>query len=270
MVDQGFASMAHRVKELGFDVIEVPLERIGDLDAPRVSDLLAEEGLSATVCAAMSEGRSLVSDSQQVLGATSLYLRGCIEFAERIGASVVGGALYAPVGRGWHMKADERERCYERLAENLRGVADYAGERGVRLALEALNRFETSVVNTVAQAMEVVERVDSPALGVMADTFHMNIEERSVGEALRLAGDRLVHVQVCGNDRGSPGRDHIDWTEMKDALVGVGYGGAVCIESFAPDSRTFADAVSIWRPLAPSQDALAADGLRFLRELFAT
>lgn len=270
LTDRVLGPLAARVASLGFDLIELPLEDPGDLDASRVADTLAEVALGATVGAAMSDGRSLVAADRAVVAGTQAYLRACVDFAHRIGARVVGGALYAPVGERWRMDPDERSRCYDRLAAGLRPVSEYAGEHGVCLAVEPLNRFETSVLNTVSQALDVLARVDSPACGLLADTFHMNIEEESIGSALREAGERLVHLQVCANDRGSPGRDHLDWKEIKQALGALRYRGALSIESFSPEFPSFADAVSIWRPLAPSQDDLAADGLRFLRALFSS
>ncbi|MEU8192057.1 sugar phosphate isomerase/epimerase family protein [Micromonospora carbonacea] len=131
------------------------------------------------------------------------------------------------------------------------------------IALEPLNRFETSLLNTVEQALEVVDGV--PGLGLALDTFHLNIEERDLPAAIRLAGDHLAHVQVCGNDRGTPGGDHLDWPGMFDALCDLGYGGQVNIESFTAEA--LAVPMSVWRPLAADPDALAVEGLAFLRGL---
>lgn len=105
-----------------------------------------------------------------------------------------------------------------RLVESLRPLADYAGQRGVRLAVEPLNRFETSLINTAEQAIEVVDRVGSPALGVLLDTFHMNIEERDPATAIRGCAGRLTHLHACGCDRGAPGGDHIGWPAIAAAL----------------------------------------------------
>ena len=155
-----------------------------------------------------------------------------------------------------------------RVAENLRPVAEYAAGHEVRLAIEPLNRYETSLVNLLEQAVEIADAVGGPGIGVAADTFHMNIEEKDMGAALRDAGPWLAHVQVCGNDRGAPGDDHIDWPVIADALGQAGYHGHICIESFTSENRTIARAASIWRPLAPSQDELATRGLAFLRTTF--
>ena len=152
---------------------------------------------------------------------------------------------------------------------NLRPVVDYAGERGVRLGIEPLNRFETSLINTAEQAVEVVDRIDSPACGIMLDTFHMNIEEKLPAQAIRAVGPRLVHFHACGIDRGTPGADHTDWDAIADALRETKYEGAVVIESFTSENKTIATAASIWRPLASSQDEIAIEGLAFLRHTFS-
>jgi D-psicose/D-tagatose/L-ribulose 3-epimerase len=110
--------------------------------------------------------------------------------------------------------------------------------------------------------------VDSPAVGALLDTFHMNIEEKDQAAAIRLVGDKLAHFHACGNDRGTPGADHIPWETITAALREIGYDGAVVIESFTPDNQTIARAAAIWRPLAETQDALAEDGLAFLRGQF--
>jgi D-psicose/D-tagatose/L-ribulose 3-epimerase len=181
----------------------------------------------------------------------------------------VGGPIYEPVGRTWLLEPDERRRTIARLVEALKPAADDAAAHGVALGIEPLNRYETSLVNTVEQALEVVEAVDSPGCGVQVDTFHMNIEEKDVGAAVRSAGSRLVHVQVSGNDRGAPGNDHIDWPAVVAAVVETRYAGPVCIESFTAENRTIATAASIWRPLERSQDAIATDGLAHLRRVMA-
>jgi D-psicose/D-tagatose/L-ribulose 3-epimerase len=266
--DERLARLAPWVRELGFDVIELQVESPGDWDPGRAAELLAEHGLGASLCAVMPPGRDLLGDDGEV-ASTQDYLRHCVEVAQRIGSRAVGGPLYSAVGRTWLLDAGERPRTIERLAEALRPLADYAGERGVSLALEPLNRYETSLINTAEQGLEVVEAVDSPALGLLLDTYHMNIEEKSPSEAIRAAGSHLVHVHACGSDRGAPGADHLDWASIAEALREVAYGGAICIESFTSENKTIAVAASVWRPLAPSQDALASEGLDFLRTLLA-
>jgi len=264
--DAAVTEIAPRVKAMGFDLLELGIENPGDWDPARVAQILAANDLSASVCAAMGEGRDLLE--RDLIASTQDYIRTCIDAAVTVGSNVVAGPLYTPVGKTWRMDDAERAAAVDRLVEALRPLADYAGERGVRLAIEPLNRFETSFLNTAAQTMDVVDRVDSPAVGVLLDTFHMNIEEKDQAVAIRLAGDKLVHFHACGNDRGAPGADHIPWEAITAALHEIDYDGAVVIESFTPDNLTIARAAAIWRPLAETQDALARDGLAFLRGQF--
>lgn len=267
LTDARLAELAPRVRDWGFDVIELPVEQPGDWDPARASDLLASLGLGATVALVMGEGRELVSVAADTVAATQDYLRQVVDTAATVGAAVIGGPAYASVGRCWTLSPDERTAMYAELVTNLTPVVDYAMDRGVRVGVEPLNRYETSVLNTVEQALEAIDPLPVEGCGLMLDAFHMNIEETDVPAAIRRAGDRIAHVQVAGNHRGTPGGDHTDWPGFFDALRDVGYDGAVCIESFTGENATIARAASIWRPLAPTQDRLATDGLAFLRSM---
>ncbi len=265
--DEAIATIAPRVKGMGFDVLELGVEQPGDWDPGRTAEVLAANGLGTALCVAMGADKDL-TDLRFVHG-TRDYIRYCIDAVAMLGGNVVAGPLYTPVGKTWQMDAAERAATIDRLVEGIGPLADYAGERGVRLAIEPLNRFETSFFNTAAQIMEVVDRLDSPAVGVLLDSFHMNIEEKDQAAAIRLAGDKLIHFHACGSDRGAPGADHIAWDAIVAALRDINYDGALVIESFTPDNQTIARAAAIWRPLAETQDDLARDGLAFLRHTFA-
>ena len=120
----------------------------------------------------------------------------------------------------------------------------------------------------VEQAVEVIDRVDNPALGLLLDTFHMNIEEKSIGDAIRAAGSRLVHFHACENDRGTPGSGHVPWPEVAQAIRDISYTGPIVIETFNPRITAIARAVSTWRDFAPSPELLATEGYAFLRRTF--
>ncbi len=143
-----------------------------------------------------------------------------------------------------------------------------AGEHGVRLAIEPLNRFETDMINTAAHGLEMIEAVGAANLGLHLDTFHMHLEEKDSAAAIRLAGRRRFHFHACENDRGVPGTGQVHWQAITQALKQVDYRGAVVIEFFTPDLEEIARAVCLWRPIAPDQDTIARDGLKFLRGLF--
>jgi D-psicose/D-tagatose/L-ribulose 3-epimerase len=192
---------------MGFDLLELSLENPGEWDPARVAEILAANELGASVCAVMGEGRDLLQ--RDLIAPTQDYVRTCIDAAVTVGSGVVAGPVYTPTSKTWRMDDAERAAAVDRLVEGLLPLADYAGERGIRLAIEPFNRFETSFLNTAAQTIEVVDRVDSPAVGVLLDTFHMNIEEKDQAAVIRLVADNLAHVHACGNDRGAPGADHI-------------------------------------------------------------
>ena len=262
-------TLAPKVSGLGFDVLEFGIEGTSDIDYPRAAAILNDNGLTASVCAAMGPDRDLIHPDPAIRDNGMAYIRHCIDAAQTVGAPAVIGPLYAAVGRTWQATDDERQTFNDLLVKQLRQLSEYAGERGVTLGVEPLNRFETSVLNLASQAIAIVDRVDHPACGLLLDTFHMNIEERSLGDAIRAAGKRIRHIHACENDRGAPGSGHVPWQDVAKALKDVGYDGAVVIESFTSKVKTIAKAAAIWRPLASSQDALASEGLAFLRKLLA-
>lgn len=261
--DETLARLAPVISDWGFDTIELPVESPGDWDPRRADDLLKGLGLDATVVLVMGPGRELVAAPRAVVAETQDYLRRVVDAAVAVGSKVIAGPAYASVGRTWRI--EDRSAVYRELRANLAPVADYAAEHGVTIAVEPLNRYETSLVNTVDQALDALDGMPGTALAL--DVYHMNIEETDLPAAIIRAGDRIGHVQVCGNDRGSPGRDHLDWRSLLYALDLAGYPGPLVIESFTSHNATIATAASIWRPLAPSQDALAVDGLAYLRSL---
>ncbi|MFF5234726.1 sugar phosphate isomerase/epimerase family protein [Dactylosporangium sp. NPDC000521] len=267
--DAALATLVPRLAEWGFDAVELPIEQVGDWDPARTSDLLAAHGLRAAgVCAVTPPGRDLVRTDDATVASTRAYLRACVDAAAAVGAPCVGGPVYAAVGRTWRMTPSERQACYRDFRAGLAPVADHAGERGVTIGVEALNRYETSVVNTMEQTVELIEGLPDN-VGIMLDTYHMNIEERDPYAAVAVAGPHIKHVQVSGTDRGAPGSDHLDWPRFLAALDKTGYAGALCIESFTAQNATIATAASIWRPLAETQDRLALDGLSYLRGVLA-
>lgn len=263
-----------RVKGMGFDLIEVAFEQPETIDTAALAAYAGDIGLGVLACGVFGPGRNLVSADPAERQATADYIRGLVDaaalFAPTLGglAPVIGGPMYGAVGKTPAADRDARQRERDLAAAELRPLAAYAGERGVRLALECLNRFETDLLNVAEQGLALVEAVDSPHIGLHLDTFHMHLEERDSAAAIRLADDRIYHFHACENDRGVPGRGQVRWIEVAEALRDTGYDGAVVIESFTPEVTSIARAVCIWRDVAPSQDAIGVDGLAFLRQLF--
>ncbi len=260
-----------KIERLGFDLVEIPIAEVDLIDYDRTSELLEEHDLGASVCAVIGPDRDFIDRSNEEKRKNIRnYLRGCIEAAETVGADRVAGPIYSSVGRLWRSTDAEREQNTKRLVGELRELAGYAGDHGVTLCLEPINRYETSFINTVQQGKEVVERVGHPNCGMLLDTFHMNIEEKHVPAAIRDAGEHIQHFHASGNDRGTPGSGHLPWPEIGSALRDVGYDGKVVIESFTPQVESIAKAASIWRSYEPTQDVIAEDGLATLQQHFAS
>jgi D-psicose/D-tagatose/L-ribulose 3-epimerase len=257
---------AARMAQAGFDMIELPFETTDAFDYAAAA-IIRDHGLGVSTAAAMGPDRDLIHSDSQIRDNGVAYIRHCIEASQTLGASNLIGPIYSAVGRTWHATAEERARDLDLLVSQFRPLAGYAADHNVTLCLEPLNRFETSFLNTAAQTIEVIDRVDHPGCQLMLDTFHMNIEEASLGEAIRAAGPRLRHVHACENDRGAPGAGHVPWPEVAAALKDIGYDGPVVIESFTAKVKSIARAAAIWRPLAATQDAIAYDGLKFLKQL---
>jgi D-psicose/D-tagatose/L-ribulose 3-epimerase len=262
-------SLAPRVAEMGFDTFELPIESVGDVDYERGREILAANGLEASAVVAMTDERDLLHDDEAVRANGLAYVRDCIEATAALGGEHLVGPMYAAVGRTWRQTPAERAASLDALVEHLSDLAGYAADYSVTLCVEPLNRFETSLLNTVEQTVEVLDRVDHDACGLLFDTFHANVEEKDLGAAIRRAGPHLEHVHACANDRGAPGNGHLDWGEVGDALAAVGYDGPLVVETFTPEVESIASAAAIWRSLEPSQDALARDGLAFLRDTVA-
>ena len=254
-----------KVADLGYDLIEVCVEDPVLLTAAGINEAAAQTGLRVGICGAFGPDRDLSHEDPARRAAGVAYVRTCVDLAAAVGSPHVAGPMYSTTGKTRMLPPAARRQQREWAAESIREVADYAGERSVRLAIEPLNRFETDLINTVEQALELCDSVDRPNVGLLLDTFHMNIEEKSIPDAIRAAKERLFHIQVSENDRGTPGSGHVPWAEFFAVLAEVGYDGQIVVESFLPTVAEIARAVSLWRPVAPSMDALAADGIAFLK-----
>ena len=261
--------LVDKVAKIGFDLIEICVEDPATIDAKAIRKRADAAGIGATVCGAFGPDRDMSADDPAVRRNAIEYVRRCAEIAQDLGSDVVVGPMYSAVGRTRMAEPDERKAQRALATESIRIAAADAADRGVKLALEPLNRFETDMINTVEQGVALVEQIDRPNVGLLIDTFHMNVEEKNLPAAIRRAGKRIFEFHACSSDRGTPGEDHLDWAGIVKALREVGYARPVVIEAFTPKIKEIARAVSIWRPLAASEDALATDGLAHLKRAFA-
>jgi len=251
------------LRALGYDGVEVPL---GRGDAAHYRGLAAELdrlGLERTAVFALPPEADPISPDPAIRARAGERLAVAIEHAAELGAEILCGPFHSAFKTFSGSAPTDDERA--RSAEVLRAAAERAEGAGVRLAVEALNRFECYLVNTMEAARELVARVDHPALGVHYDTHHMHIEERDVARAIERVADVLVHVHVSENDRGIPGSGQVDWAGTFASLRRVGYDGWLTIESFSRADPEFAGAIHVWRDYAVDADEVAREGLAFLR-----
>jgi D-psicose/D-tagatose/L-ribulose 3-epimerase len=257
-------SLLDTIKAHGFDGVEFPIFRPHLFEAAPIRRACERLGLEPTTVASLLPDLSLIADDADVRRKTVTHLRDAIRVTADLGATQFAGPLYAPVGYlpGRRRTADEWQRaieCYQQLGETL-------DENGVTLAIEPLNRFETYFLNTVADGVALCEAVGHPRIGLLFDTFHANIEEKHLGQALRAGGRHIRHVHTCENDRGTPGTGHIAWSDVFAALHAIGYDGWLTIESFGFALGDLSAAAAIWRDIEPAgPESIAFDGIRFLR-----
>jgi D-psicose/D-tagatose/L-ribulose 3-epimerase len=252
------------IKRRGFDGVEVSMFHPADFALDDIRRGLRENGLECTICSVIPGGLSVISEDAAVRRKTRTHLEDCIKMAAEVGAKIIAGPLYSPVGYlpGRRRTADEWKwavECYRSLGESL-------AKHDVTVAIEPLNRFETYFLNTAADAARFCDEVNHPNVGILFDTFHANIEEKNIGQGYRTVARHLKHVHTCENDRGTPGSGHVEWKEVFQALRDIRYDGWLTIESFGFALVELSAAAAIWRDLAPTPESIAWDGVKFLKQ----
>jgi len=264
-----------KIGRLGFDFVELLVPEPEDgLDLKAARSALADAGLDIVLAARVNLQRSIASSEAEARQGGLDYLARCIDVADALGARIIGGPLYGEplvfAGRAPYPHDTEAMRIRaERTIEGLAKVAPLARAAGQVLALEPLNRFETDIVSTTAQAIEVVDAVDDTGLGIVLDTFHMNIEERSIPDAIRAAGSRLVHFQANENHRGFPGTGNMNWPMIMRALADIGYDGPVSLEPFRRDDQRVGLPIAHWRAPRENEDEKLSAALGLIRSTLA-
>jgi D-psicose/D-tagatose/L-ribulose 3-epimerase len=262
--------LVQKIKGMGFDIIEVAVEKQELIDWAKLKELVRENGLKLTVSGAFGADRDISSDDPRVRKNGLKYITDCIKIAQDMGSPVFGGPVYSAVGKTRFIGEEQKKREWGWCVENLTEIGKVAGDYGVIVGVEPLNRFETDMINTADQAIALVSEVSSSNIKIQLDTFHCNIEEKSIPDTIRKLGkDLLCHIQANESDRGTPGTGNLDWTGIKQALTEIGYDKAMVIETFGEVSEEIARAASIWRPLANSSDELATEGLAFYKKMFS-
>jgi D-psicose/D-tagatose/L-ribulose 3-epimerase len=256
--------LVDKCKRMGFDAIEIPLLYV-NFDATRLGKALASAGIEGVGCLAINESQDITSSDPTVRRAGIAFLTECVNKVNEWGGSSLVGAMCAAWCKNVKRPANEDE--WKWSAECLREVAQHAGDVGITLCVEPINRYENYLINTLEQGASLVRMIAEPNVKILADIFHMNIEEKSFYNALIQHKGLIGHLHFSENDRGIVGTGHVDWDGVFKALSEIEFAGIGSIESFVVEVPELAAATSIWRPMAPSGDALASEGLAFLKRV---
>ena len=253
-----------RLKSTGYDGVEIPLFEGQVSHYKRLGRIVKDAGLASSAVTILPTGKSAIAAEAAERALALDHLKWAIDCAAALGANVLCGPFHQPLGQfsGIGATEDEKSNC----VEVHKRAARYAATSGIELSVEPLNRFECYFLNTAKDAQALVNRVDEPNYGYLYDTFHFNIEEKSLPEAIRVTASAINHVHISENDRGIPGTGHVDFAAVFDALKQSKYDGWLTVEAFGQALPDLAAATKIWRPLFASPEDVYQGAFRLMRE----
>lgn len=253
------------IKATGYDGVEIPIFEGDPEHYRKLGEMLDRIGLERTAVSAMGDpSMNLISPDAATRKRGIAYMRWAIDCAEALGADTLSGPLHSTLGLFSGTGPTKAE--FKRSVSSQRAIGDHAGKRGITIGLEALNRFECYLVNTMDGLSEHLHEIGHPNIRAMYDTFHANIEEADpIGAYTRNIGS-IAHIHISENDRGVPGRGNIPWKETFQAIRASGYDGWLTIESFGRGLKDLATATKVWRDFAESPEAVYRDGYRHIAD----
>lgn len=260
------APLFDRAARIGFDAVELSLLGIGPEQATHLRRAAVEAGVALSCSTGLGPEADPASADPAVRDHARETLARAIETVAALGSSRLAGVVAAPWGQ---FDPENKPDRAKRSAETLGQMQDHLAAHGVTLGIEALNRFESDLTSTAAEACAIARAAGAANVGVLLDSFHMNIEEKDPPAALRAAGDTLVHYHVSDNDRGVPGSGRYDFAADARALKEIGYQGWIVAEMFVRAGQPTSADLNIWRDIEPDVDAAAAQALAHMKEIFA-
>lgn len=254
-----------RIKEMGLDVVEIPMFNPKDLPVAEIRSACERNGLRCTVCAILPQDINPISQNAAVRSKSIQHLAQCIETSAALGANLLGGPLYAPIGYLPEHRPQKEEWGW--AVEAFQAVSQQLDSYEMTLSIEPVNRSETFFLRTANEAKSLCEAIGHPRVGVTIDTFHANIEEKNIVQALQLLGPRLKHIHASENDRGLLGKGHVDFPAIVSALKKSDYNGCFMIEGFGYDPKEKRSPGYLWADIDVSPEALALKGMQYLHSL---
>lgn len=251
----------NKVADIGFDILEFQAQALLDMSKERMTELRSaaeDRGIELTYSLGLDQKYDISSTDEQIRLGGIEYLKRIVERINFMGGSIISGVSYA----GWGIPegmGDDKSAYLENSIKSMRQVLKTAEDFGVTYCVEAVNRFEGILINTAEEALNYVNEFDSKNIGVLLDTYHMNIEENNIGDAIRLVGDRLYGFHTGENNRTPPGRGHLDWDEIFSALANINYKGRIVSEPFVMTGGEVGRAIYTWRDLLPDVSEAALD-----------
>jgi D-psicose/D-tagatose/L-ribulose 3-epimerase len=261
------APIMKKLKKAGYNAVEIPIFEGTPDHYARLGDLLEKIGLERTTVSVMVQGKHPLSADKQTQAASRDWAKWAVDCTSALGAPILGGPMHSELGFFSGAGATTQER--RRGVSFHRAVGDHAAKKNVRLALEALNRFETYFLNTMQQLADYLDEVDHPSVKAMYDTFHANIEEKDPVAAIKTIKRHMIHVHISENDRGTPGKGHVPWGPTYKALRAAKYDGHMTIEAFGRALPALAAATRVWRDFFPSRDEVWQKGLVNMKQGWA-
>jgi D-psicose/D-tagatose/L-ribulose 3-epimerase len=266
-IPDSFMPVTEKLKGLGYDGIECFMEERDKAVYKRLGDHLHKIGLEATCVMGVGPDENPISDSKAIREKAIVRLKEAIDCAHAIDSKIICGPIHSPFQTFTNRRPPEDQE-FAWSAEVLHAAGEYAAQANIVLAVEALNRFECYLCNTMDQLSGLVNRASHPNVKAMFDTHHANIEEKKLAEAIKTIAPVLAHVHISENDRGTPGNGHVPWDETFATLASIKYTGWLTIEAFTRNDPDFANAINVWREYSKPWD-MAEHGLKFIKEMGA-
>jgi D-psicose/D-tagatose/L-ribulose 3-epimerase len=260
-----FLSITERLKKIGYDGIEVFMAEQDKNAYNRLGKHLKSIGLEATCVLGVGPDENPISDSKLIRAKAVERLKQAIDCAQAIDSKIICGPFHSAFA-DFTIRRPPLDVEYGWSAEVLHAAGEYSAQADIVLTIEALNRFECFLCNTMEQLTGLVKRVAHPNVKAMFDTHHANIEEKKIETALKKVAPVLAHVHISENDRGTPGDGHVPWDETFATLSAIDYKGWLTIEAFTRNDPDFANAINVWREYSEPWD-MAEGGLKFIRTM---
>jgi D-psicose/D-tagatose/L-ribulose 3-epimerase len=267
-VDPSHDAIFEKLKEYGYDGVEIPIFQLDEANFQRIGKKLDSLKLERTTVACVGAAVNPIAADAGIRKSALEHLKKAVDLSRMCGSKLLAGPFHSAIGEftGKGPTSDE----WKRGVEFFGNLADYAKQAGVTLVLEYLNRFECYFLNTAADTARFCREVNHPNLRMMYDTFHANIEEKDIAKAIRDCAPYTVHVHISENDRGTPGEGHVDWDTTFKTLKETKYDGWMVVEAFGLALPDLAAATKIWRRMFTNEEQLSRDALRFMKSRCAT